>query len=214
MSENPSQNPWETEQPTTTKIRRSPAVASGKVCKKPIIKKTKEELKAAMSSIPSEFNTLVVGGSVHKRFLQSISPDNFVFLFYDTPKVWPTSDYTPKIEGYTLEEINQGICDNISEREHKVVSKPHKFKNGKKEQVFAVDYNGAQYKVKYGSLKPNGHPYFFIEYLKDQFNPDPEISESGIRYYGEFLTKSVSSFGKKKKKMSKLSSDLEYLLKL
>ena len=199
---------------------------SGKVAKKcskkstTYVKKTKEELQEAMSSIPSEFNTLIVDGGVHNKFLQGISPKQFVFVFYDEPKIWPTPGYGPTIEGYSLEEVNAGICDT-TEREHDVISKEHKFKNGKKEQVFAVDYNGANYKVKYGSLKENGHPYFFIEYLKDQFNPDPEISGSGIRYYGEFMSRSVpegtTEFGKKrksKKSEGSLCKDLKYLLTL
>jgi hypothetical protein len=194
---------------------------SGKVAKKSTtyVKKTKEQLREAMSSIPSEYNTLIVDGGVHKTFLKDIKPKDLVFVFYDTPKVWPTPDYSPTIEGCSLEEVNAGICDT-KEREHDVISKEHKFKNGKKEQVFAVKYNGETFKVKHSSLKPNGHPYFFIEYLKDQFNPDPEISGSGIRYYGEFMSRSVpegtTEFGKKRKSKSKgsLCKDLKYLLTL
>ena len=214
MSERPRRN-----------LPPSLAASTGKVAKKcskksnAVVRKTKEELQEAMSSIPSKHNTLIVGGGVHNKFLQGISPENFVFVFYDEPKIWPTPGYGPTIEGYSLEDVNAGLCDT-TEREHDVVSKLHKFEGEKeKVNVFAVDYNGASYKVKYGSLKENGHPYFFIEYVKDQFNPDPEISGSGIRYYGEFMTRSVpdqgtSSFGKKKKKNNNLSKDLKYLLTL
>jgi hypothetical protein len=178
-----------------------------------------EDIQNALSETPSKYNTLIVGGGVHKQSLLGIQPEQLVFIFYDTPKVWPGPDYQPTIQGYTLEEFNEGVVSDTSELEYLVLSKQHKFKGEKeKVEVFAVDYNGKEYKVKYAGLKANKKPYFFIEYALDALSKDPEVKNSGIRYYGEFMTKLVPeepamSFGKKKK-VSNLSKDLKYLLTL
>lgn len=177
-----------------------------------------EDIQNALSETPSKYNTLIVGGGVHNTFLRDIKPEDLVFIFYDTPKIWPGPDYVPTIQGYTLEEFNEGVVSDTSELEYLVLSKKHKFKGEKeKVEVFAVDYNGREYKIKYAGLKPNKHPYFFIEYALDALSKDPEVKNSGIRYYGEFMTKMVPeepvmSFGKKKK--NSLAKDLKYLLTL
>jgi hypothetical protein len=179
-----------------------------------------EDIQNALSETPSKNNTLIVDGHVHRHSLLGIQPDQLVFIFYDTPKVWPEPDYQPTIQGYTLEEFNKGVVPDTSELEYFVVSKPHKFKGEKeKVDVFAVNYNNKQYKVKYAGVKSNGKPYFFIEYALDALSKDPKVKESGIRYYGEFMTKMVPdqgamSFGRKKKKVSNLAKDLKYLLSL
>jgi hypothetical protein len=200
--------------------------SNSKSCKKVVnaVKaQTSDAIKAALSETASIHNTLIVGSSMYNRFFGNISPKELVFVYYDDPKKWPDPEYVPTINGYTLQEINEGLCKEDLV-EYKVVTKKHTFdKDHKNIDVVAVEYEDEtgkvkQYKVKYAGLKPNKQPYFFTEYALDAIR-DPQ---GGIRYYGEFLSaqgvdaaQAMNAFGKRSKKGSKtLHIELKYLLSL
>jgi hypothetical protein len=81
----------------------------------------------------------------------------------------------------------------------------------KKRDVVAVMYNNKRNKVKFASKNEvTGLPHFYTEEI-DLSNGDH------VRYYGTFMAKENTSFGKRRKtkrKTSKLENDLKYLLKL
>jgi hypothetical protein len=205
------------------RTRNLPSVLSPtppKACKRkkyPVKSVTSDIIKASLSETASIHNTLIVNGNVYKKFFgENLKPDQLVFVYYDEPKKWPDHDYIPTINGYTLQQINEGLCQEDLV-EYPVGIKKHTFdKDHKNVDVVAVEYEGKKFKVKYAGLKPNGQPYFFTEHPLDALN-DPE---GGIRYYGEFLSapgvnaaEAMNGFGKKRKAKG-LHNELKYLLSL
>jgi hypothetical protein len=221
MSENPSQ---------ITRPRRSGAVTIIRPSTGRVAKKSRELIKNT-GNAPITSCNLPVGGErdkcidnkrmsliyellddanyvysdlswVYKKYFSMYYPEQLLWFFFDEP------DRAPNEENY------KPTVSNLSEENSLpiVVKKNYKFTDNSKHDVLSINYpvTGMNHKIKYGGVNEDlKTPWFYIEKYDGPNKPMK-------RLYGAIasINEGVSSFGKKKKKMSKLSSDLEYLLKL
>jgi hypothetical protein len=196
--------------------RKLPPSLSGGIEKNQLVAKRIKEVKAG--KIPNQHNTLIYDQTrdpqhtaVYNSYFNGIKPTDLVFIYFDDATAEPT-ETTPTINGHTLQEINAG-ADYPSDRDNQVIVQKDypRFDDKKKRDVVAVMYNNKRNKVKFASKNEvTGLPHFYTEEI-DLSNGDH------VRYYGTFMAKENTSFGKRRKtkrKTSKLENYLKYLLKL
>jgi len=165
-------------------------------------------------SVNNAANSLIydpyASGNVYNRYFGSYEPRHLVFYLYDDPYSDP-STYDPTIEGYSIEEIQQGQVVVPYSRERRVsIKRNQAFTDGMRHDVVAVRYENSQHKVKFtgNDRRRNGHPYFYIEVYYEG-----EI----YKMYGDFSVigstpdnSQQASFGKR----TRVSSEVKYLRSL